>query len=441
MKGTVEPIPLRRLVLADLGEQGVLGVLRRPLDLQADEAAAVAAIVAAVAREGDAALLRYTAEFDQVELTRDRLRVGPEEFAQARGEASAEVVAALRQARERITLYHRHQVRPDWSLTPEGGGRVGQQITPLDRVGIYVPGGTAAYPSSVLMNAVPAKVAGVKSIALATPPGRDGRVNPYVLVAAEEAGVSEVYRVGGAQAIAALAYGTATIPRVDKITGPGNIFVTLAKKLVYGQVGLDMLAGPSEVAVVADGTADPRLVAADLLSQAEHDPRSAAVLFTPEPGLVEAVEVELTAQLAELPRAATAARSLAGQGAAVLTPDLGSAVALADAFAPEHLELLVAEPERWLAEIRHAGTVFLGAFSPEPVGDYLAGTNHILPTGGTARFTSGLSVDDFVRKTSFVALTPEALAHLAPAIETLAGVEGLEAHARAVRLRSKGGKG
>ncbi|HHW13648.1 MAG TPA: histidinol dehydrogenase [Firmicutes bacterium] len=426
---------LRRFKLGEQGEAAILRLLRRPLDFTAPEAAAVAEIVGAVAKEGDAALLRYTARFDLVELTPARLRVGPEEFAAARAQVPAEVVAALRLARERISAYHERQKHESWTFEPGDGSRLGQRVTPLDRVGIYVPGGTAAYPSSVLMNAVPAKVAGVREIALVTPPGRDGEVNPLVLVAAEEAGVDEVYRVGGAQAIAALAFGTATIPRVDKITGPGNIYVTLAKKLVYGQVGIDMLAGPSEVAVVADETADPRLVAADLLSQAEHDSRAVPVLFTPAGELVERVEMELAQQLAALPRAAIASRAVTGQGAAVVTPDVESAVRLADAFAPEHLELLVADPDRWLPQIGHAGTVFLGACAPEPVGDYLAGTNHILPTGGTARFASGLSVDDFVRKTSYVSLTPEALAELAPAIQTLAEVEGLQAHARAIRVR------
>ncbi|MGE5554326.1 MAG: histidinol dehydrogenase [Betaproteobacteria bacterium] len=437
---TAEKVRLRRLAAGDWREEEILRTLRRPLDLAAPELSAVAEIVAAVAKEGDAALLRYTARFDGVELTPDRLRVAPEEFAVARAEVPGEFVSAVRQARDRIEAYHRHQVRQSWSFDPGDGSRLGQQVTPLSRVGIYVPGGTAPLASSVLMNAVPAKVAGVESVALATPPDREGRINPHLLVAAEEAGVKEVYRIGGAQAIAALAFGTVTIPRVDKIAGPGNIYVTLAKKLVYGQVGIDMLAGPSEVAVVADETAEPRLVAADLLSQAEHDVRAVPVLFTPSAALVERVEAELTAQLAELPRAETAARALATQGTAVVTPDLETAVRLADAFAPEHLELLVSEPDYWLPRIRHAGTVFLGAYAPEPVGDYVAGSNHILPTGGTARFASGLSVDDFVRKTSFVALTPEGLARLAPAIEVLAGVEGLAAHARAVRIRLERGK-
>lgn len=440
MSETVERIPLRRLRLAEEGWAKILAALRPPLDFDAPEEAAVREIVGQVAREGDAALLRYTARFDGVELTADRLRVAPEEFAAARREIPEEVQAALRLARERITAYHEHQKRQSWTFTPGDGSRLGQQVTPLRRAGIYVPGGTAAYPSSVLMNAVPAKVAGVESVVLVTPPGKDGRVSPYVLAAAEEAGVDEVYRVGGAQAIAALAFGTATIPRVDKITGPGNLYVTLAKRLVYGQVGIDMLAGPSEVAVVAEGGADPRLVAADLLSQAEHDPRSAAALFTPDEHLVDRVERELAAQLTALPRAGTAARALAGQGVAVVTPDLDSAVRLADAFAPEHLELLVPEPERWLPFVRSAGTVFLGAFAPEPVGDYLAGTNHILPTGGTARFASGLSVDDFIRKTSFVSLTAEALERLGPSIVALAEVEGLTAHAQAVRIRLEGRK-
>jgi histidinol dehydrogenase len=433
-------VRLRRFVLGEWREEQVLRALRRPLDLAAPELAAVGEIVAAVAKEGDAALLRYTARFDGAELLPNRLRVAPEEFAAARAAVPGEFISAVRLAQERIAAYHERQKRESWSWEPGDGSRLGQQVTPLSRVGVYVPGGTAPLASSVLMNVVPAKVAGVASVALATPPDREGRISPYILVAAEEAGVDEIYRIGGAQAIAALAYGTLTIPPVDKITGPGNVYVTLAKKLVYGQVGIDLLAGPSEVAVVADGTADPRLVAADLLSQAEHDLRSAAVLFTPEAELVDRVEAELTAQLAALPRAGTAARALAGQGAAVVTPDLETAVRLADAFAPEHLELLVADPDRWLPKIRHAGTVFLGACAPEPVGDYLAGTNHILPTGGTARFASGLSVDDFVRKTSFVALTREALARLAPAIETLAKVEGLAAHAQAVRIRLEGGE-
>lgn len=433
-------VRLRRLRADDLGEAGVLRTLRPLLRFDASEEAAVREIVAAVAEEGDAALLRYTARFDKVELAADRLRVRPEEFAAARREVPAGVVAALRLAKQRLTAYHERQKRESWTLDPGDGSLLGQLVTPLRRVGLYVPGGTAPLASSVLMNAVPAKVAGVESVVLATPPGKDGRVDPHVLVAAEEAGVDEVYRIGGAQAVAALAFGTETIPRVDKIAGPGNVYVTLAKRLVYGQVGIDMLAGPSEVAVVADGTAGARLVAADLLSQAEHDSRSMAVLFTPEEELVEQVEDELAAQLAVLPRAETAARSLSGQGAAVVTRDLASAVRLADALAPEHLELLVADPERWLPLIRTAGTVFLGSYAPEPVGDYLAGTNHVLPTGGTARFASGLSVDDFVRKTSYVALTREALANLGPAIVTLAGVEGLEAHAQAVRIRLEGGR-
>ncbi|MGE5508792.1 MAG: histidinol dehydrogenase [Chitinophagales bacterium] len=433
-------IELRRLRLTELGEEQVLRTLRRPLALDTPQAAAVAEIVAAVAREGDAAVRSYTARFDQVDLAPDDFRVRPEEFAAARRAVSPEVVSAIRLAKGRLEAYHRRQRRDGWVFEPGDGSRLGQLIVPLQRVGLYVPGGTAPLPSSVLMNAIPAKVAGVARIVLVTPPQRDGSVNPHILVAAEEAGVTEVYRVGGAQAIAALAYGTETIPAVDKITGPGNIFVTLAKKLVFGRVGIDLLAGPSEVAVVADATADPRFVAADLLSQAEHDILAAPLLLTPEEGLLAEVEAELARQLAQLPRAAQAAQALAGQGAAVVTPDVAAAVALADELAPEHLELLVADPETWLANVHCAGTVFLGASAPEPTGDYLAGTNHILPTNGTARFASGLSVDDFVRKTSYVSLTPGVLAELAPSIIALAEVEGLQAHANAVRVRLEGRK-
>lgn len=440
MSGAQGTVRLRRFPVAALGEAEVLKGLRPPLDFAAPEAASVAEIVQAVAREGDAALLRFTARFDGVTLTPEQVRVAPEEFTAARAKVPEQVVAALCLARRRIEAYHRRQLRESWVYAPGDGSRLGQKVTPLNRVGLYVPGGTAPLCSSVLMNAIPAKVAGVGSIALVTPPAKDGTVHPAILAAAEEAGVDEVYRVGGAQAIAALAYGTETIPRVDKIAGPGNLYVTLAKRLVFGQVGIDMLAGQSEVAVVADGTADPRLVAADLLSQAEHDPRAVPALFTPDEALVGRVEAELAAQLARLPRAETARRALAGQGAAVIAPDLKTAIRLADAFAPEHLELLVPEPERWLDLIRTSGTVFLGAYAPEPVGDYLAGTNHILPTGGTARYASGLSVDDFVRKTSFVSFAPETLQELGPAVVTLAEVEGLEAHAQAVRVRLKEGE-
>lgn len=400
-----------------------------------DLASRVAAILDEVRQSGDTALCGFTRRFDKADLNPAQLRVTQEEIEQAYQEVDPEVLASLRIAKERIESFHQKQLNRSWFQPEADGTLVGQLLLPLERVGIYVPGGTASYPSSVLMNAMPAKVAGVKEIVMVTPPGADGKLNPYTVVAAAEAGVHEIYKVGGAQAVGALAYGTETIASVDKITGPGNIFVTLAKRMVYGQVGIDMLAGPSEVLVVADATANAEYAAADLLSQAEHDTLASAILVTHVPSVAEAVCLELERQVALLPRQEITRKSLEQHSAVIVTESLAESLELANAFAPEHLELLVAEPFNCLGQIKHAGAVFLGAYSPEPVGDYLAGPNHVLPTGGTARFYSPLNVDTFMKKTSVISFSQEGLQNLGPDIIRLAEVEGLQAHANAVRVR------
>jgi len=402
-------------------------------DLTAAEV--VAEIVAAVRAEGDAALLRYTELIDGPRLTPSALTVTAAEFAAARAAVDPAVMASLRAAIANVRRYHTEQLPKTWLTGRDHGAMLGQLSLPLERVGVYIPGGTAAYPSSVVMNIVPAVVAGVREIIMAVPPAPDGGVNPYVLAAAEEAGATRVIKAGGAQAVAALAFGTATVPKVDKIVGPGNLFVTLAKKAVYGHCDIDMLAGPSEILIVADAGADPAYVAADLLSQAEHDPLAASILITDSPALAAAVEAELARQLAALPRAAIAREALARGGLIVLAADLAAAMALANAAAPEHLEILTADPFALLPQVRHAGAVFLGPHSPEPLGDYFAGPSHVLPTGGTARFHSVLNVETFMKKTSVIAYTPAALAAAQGDIVRLATAEGLEAHASAVRIR------
>lgn len=402
---------------------------------QAGVEPAVREIVEAVRREGLPAVLRYTERLDGVTLTEESFRVGRAEMQAAYDEVGEEFLSALRQARERVLAFHRRQAPASW-LEPDGRGNLlGQLVRPLARVGIYVPGGSAAYPSSVLMNALPARAAGVGEIAMVTPPGPEGRLHPAVLVAAAEAGVDEVYRAGGAQAIAALAYGAGPLRPVDKICGPGNVYVTAAKRLVFGQVDLDMLAGPSEVVVVADGEANPEWLAADLIAQAEHDPRAAAWLITPSARLARKVIRQVAAQLKSLPRRGIAGRSLKDWGAAVVVPDLAAALALAGELSPEHLELAVSEPFRWLGQVKNAGAVFLGQHTPEPVGDYLAGPSHVLPTGGTARFFSPLGVEDFVKRTSVIYYAETALQADAVAVSTLAEAEGLTGHANAVRRR------
>lgn len=425
---------IRLLRTAELGVEGVVAALARPhADAAPDVVARVAAIVDEVRRQGDGALCELTRRFDGVELAPGELRVSEAEWAAA---AVPEALgAALAEAARRIEAFHRHQLPRSWWVRDEHGSLLGQQVTPLQRVGCYVPGGTAAYPSTVLMNLIPARVAGVRELVVVSPPGSDGRLNPTVLAAARLAGATEAYKVGGAQAIAALAYGTATIRRVDKVVGPGNIYVALAKRLVFGEVGIDLVAGPSEVVVVADAGATPAHVAADLLAQAEHDPMARAVCLTDAPRVAEAVCAEVARQCPRLPRAAIAEAAVRAHGAVVLTRDLAEAVAIANRLAPEHLELAVADPFRWLPSVRHAGAIFLGPDTPEVVGDYLAGPNHVLPTGATARFASGLSVEDFVKRSSLIHYSPAGLRAAWPHLARLAAAEGLDGHAEAARLR------
>jgi histidinol dehydrogenase len=394
----------------------------------------VAEIIARVRAEGDRALFDYTARFDKLELSAATVEVSVEEMDRALAGINAESRACLQLAADRIEAFHRKQKQESWLSTDEPDMLLGQLVRPLDRVGIYVPGGKASYPSSVLMNALPAKVAGVGEIVMAVPmPG--GEVNPHVLAAAKLAGVDRIFKIGGAQAVAALAFGTESVPRVDKITGPGNIYVATAKKQVFGQVDIDMIAGPSEILVVNDGSGDPRHVAADLLSQAEHDELAASILVTTDAGFATAVEQALAEQLASLPRRDIAERALARYGAIVVAADLDEAIAFSNRIAPEHLELAVADPFAVLPSIRHAGAIFMGHHTPEAAGDYLAGPNHTLPTGGTARFFSPLGVDDFVKKSSLISLSRAGLQRVGKAVVHLAELEGLTAHGRSVAIR------
>lgn len=394
-------------------------------------------IIEEVRQDGDAALRRMAKEFDRVEVA--ELRVSDEEIQAAYAQVDAEFLAALRQAAANIRAFHEKQKRTSWMDLQPDGSLLGQIIRPLKRVGLYVPGGKAAYPSSVLMNAIPAIVAGVPEIAMVTPPATAGEegINPHILVAAAEAGVKEIYRAGGAQAVAALAYGTESIQPVDKIVGPGNIYVALAKRFVFGVVDIDMIAGPTDIVVLADEHADPEYVAADLLAQAEHDEMSPAILVTTSQELAESVRLELWRQLDVLPKKAIAAVSTATRGAILLVDSLDEGVDVVNRLAPEHCELLVQEPFNLLPRIENAGAIFLGAYSTEPVGDYFAGPNHVLPTNGTARFSSPLNVDDFLKKSSVIHYSKEALVANGEMIMTLARNEGLEGHARAVEVRLK----
>ncbi|WP_308547035.1 histidinol dehydrogenase [uncultured Selenomonas sp.] len=391
-------------------------------------------IVGDVRRDGDKAVIHYTKLIDRVELTPENLLVSEAEFEAAEQAADPAVVASLRKAAENVRRYHQEQKPNSWMTYRDQGSILGQSIIPLDRVGIYVPGGTAAYPSSVIMNAVPAVVAGVREIIMMVPP-KNGKINPYVLLAARAAGVKKIYKIGGAQAIAAMAFGTETVPRVDKITGPGNIFVTLAKKEVYGHVDIDMLAGPSEILIVADKTADPVYTAADMLSQAEHDPLASSIVITDDEELAGKVAAEAEQQLVKLPRRGIAQASIDRNGLIVVAEDMMQAMRFANVSAPEHMELLTAQPFQLLPYVRHAGAVFLGAYSPEPLGDYFAGPNHVLPTGGTARYYSVLNVETFMKRTSIISYTQPALAAVSDDIIRLAETEGLQAHANAIRLR------
>ncbi|WP_168118486.1 histidinol dehydrogenase [Paenibacillus sp. HB172176] len=394
-------------------------------------------IVGDVKAEGDAALLRYTAQHDGVKLAAAELRVTPQEIEAAYGRVDAAFLTAIREAAVNIRAFHEKQKRASWMDLQPDGTMLGQIMRPLKRVGVYVPGGKAAYPSSVLMNVIPAQVAGVPEIVMVTPPATGGKegIDPYILVAAAEAGVKELYRVGGAQAIAALAYGTETIAPVDKICGPGNIYVALAKRAVFGAVDIDSIAGPSEIVVLADGDADASYIAADLLSQAEHDEMASSILVTPSRELAEAVAAEVERQLSQLPREAIARSSIDNYGAVLLVDSIEAGIAVVNQLAPEHLEILTSDPMKLLGFIENAGAIFLGPYSSEPVGDYFAGPNHIIPTNGTARFSSPVNVDDFMKKSSLIYYSKEALMANGENIMTLARHEGLEGHARAIEIR------
>ena len=391
-----------------------------------------------VKKQGDRALVTFTKKFDRVQLSPDTLPVSKAEMAAALDSLSRPERVALLTAAKRITAFHQKQRQTSWSYRDPLGVTLGQVITPLERAGVYVPGGKAAYPSSVLMNVIPAKVAGVKDIIVVSPPSPHG-YHPGILAAAHLAGADSFFRIGGAQAVAALAYGTQSIPRVDKIVGPGNIYVATAKRLVFGQVDIDMIAGPSEVLVIADESASPTYVAADMLSQAEHDELAAPLCLTTSEQVATAVAQALTEQLATLKRHDIAAAAVKNFGAVIVARDRAEVTELANAIAPEHLELAVKNPRTWLKDIRHTGAIFLGHLSTEPFGDYIAGPNHVLPTGGTARFSSPLGVYDFLKRTSVIEASPRAIAKLGPHIVRLAEMEGLEAHARAVQYRLNGG--
>lgn len=396
---------------------------------------AVKAIMENVKQEGDAAVKRYTERFDGAVL--DTLLVTIEEIDEAYADMDENMLDILQEAAANIRSFHEKQLRPSWMTTEENGTILGQKITPLDSVGVYVPGGTAAYPSSVLMNVVPAKVAGVDRIVMVSPPGKNGKIPAAVLVAADMAGVKEIYKIGGAQAVAALAYGTESIKSVDKITGPGNIYVALAKREVYGDVDIDMIAGPSEITILADETARASEVAADLLSQAEHDERACSILVTTSEKLAHEVAEEVERQLAVLPRREIAAKSLEHYGAIYLVRDMDEAVETINQIAPEHLEMMTENAMELLGRIKHAGAIFIGRYSSEPVGDYFAGTNHVLPTNGTARFSSPLNVEDFQKKSSIIAYSESAFKKNGEKIAAFARLEGLEAHARAIETRFK----
>jgi histidinol dehydrogenase len=424
-----------------------------------EKEATVREVLQTVRQEGDRALLRYTEQFDGVSLTAAQLRVSGAELDAAYQQVSQSFLEAIRLAQRQIRAFHEMRIPKSWvhfgeagksgpKAGPKSGAEagktggsvvLGKRYTPVDRAGLYVPGGKAAYPSTVLMNAIPAIVAGVARPVVVTPPGRDGTINPAVLVAAQEAGVREIYRVGGAQAIAALAYGTETIPKVDVITGPGNVYVTLAKKLVYGTVGIDSLAGPSEVLIIADRTANPTYVAADMLAQAEHDQMAAAILLTDDTVIARKVVEELGRQLEDHPRREMTQQAIDRYGLVIVVESLAHAAELSNGFAPEHLELEIAEPWDLIPKIRHAGAIFIGSSTPEAIGDYLAGPNHTLPTSGAARYASALSVETFMKHSSLIEYSPEALMSVASAVDVLAQTEGLHSHGESVRLRQRGG--
>jgi histidinol dehydrogenase len=427
-------MPLK-LVATDAGfEPAFRELLASKREDSIDVNATVAAILADVRARGDTALIEYTERFDRLTLTPETLRISEAEIDAASAKCIPADLEALEMAAERIRDYHRRQVPADLDYSDEAGVRLGHRWTPVSAAGLYVPGGTASYPSSVLMNAIPAAVAGAERVVMVVPTP-DGIISPLVLAAAKLAGVTEIYRIGGAQAVAALAYGTQTIAPVDKIVGPGNAYVAAAKKQVFGTVGIDMIAGPSEILVIADAQNDPRWIAADLLSQAEHDTAAQSILITDDAGFAEAVERAVEVHLQSLLRTEIARESWNAHGAVILVPDLETAAKLSDRIAPEHLELAVEDPDALAAKLRHAGAIFLGRFTPEAIGDYVAGPNHVLPTARSARFSSGLSVLDFLKRSSLISCSPESLRAIGPAAVTLANAEGLGAHALSIALR------
>lgn len=427
---------MRIITLDDTSTKHLLAdLLRRNPGQYGEFAKAVEDIVNDVRSRGDEALFEYTRRFDHADLTAANIRVTEEEIREAMDQADPALLDVMKHSMENIRSFHEKQKRNSWFDARPDGTFLGQKVTALERVGVYVPGGKAAYPSSVLMNILPAKVAGVKKIVMVTPPGRDGRINPVTLAAAHLAGAGEIYRAGGAQAIAALAFGTGSIPKVDKIVGPGNMFVALAKKAVYGYVSIDSIAGPSEILVIADESANPRYVAADLLSQAEHDELASAVLVTTSRKLAQAVSQETEGFLKELPRSEIMSRSLENYGYILVAESMEQAVDVCNSIAPEHLEILTKNPFELMTKIQNAGAIFMGEYSCEPLGDYFAGPNHILPTNGTARFFSPLGVDDFTKKSSIIYYSREALLKAHQEIEVFAQAEQLTAHANSIRVR------
>lgn len=427
---------MRIVALTEETKQNLLeDLLKRSPQSYGEYENRVAEIVEDVRRRRDAAVFEYTERFDHVFLTSDSIRVTKKEIEEAYAQTDVKLIEVIRKALVNIRAYHEKQRQYSWFDSRTDGVMLGQKVTPLSRIGVYVPGGKAVYPSSVLMNVLPAKVAGVGSIIMTTPCGKNGKVNPSTLVAANEAGVDEIYKVGGAQAVAAMAFGTQTIPKVDKIVGPGNIYVALAKKAVYGFVNIDSIAGPSEILVLADETANPRFVAADLLSQAEHDELASAILITTSRKLAEAVTEEIEKFTQELSRREIIQKSLANFGYILVADSMDTAIAAANDIASEHLEIVTANPFEVMTKIKNAGAIFIGEYSSEPLGDYFAGPNHVLPTNGTARFFSPLGVDDFIKKSSIVYYSKEALEEIHEDIETFAKAEQLTAHANSIHVR------
>lgn len=432
---------IRILNLADGRDELIRMLKSRNSGISEELTPKVRAILDDVKQNGDEAVAKYTAMFDWSCASPNEIRVTREEIDEAYGIIEKEFIETLKVSVERVRKFHIKQKQNSWFDTEEQGGMLGQLVRALDTVGLYVPGGKAAYPSSVIMTAVPAKSAGVKRLIITTPPGKNGKINPAILVAANEAGVDEIYKVGGAQAIGAMAFGTKTIPQVDKIVGPGNIFVTLAKKLVYGTVDIDMIAGPSEILVIADDSAVPEYVAADLLSQAEHDEMASAILLTASENIAQQVKIHLEKQMEELPRKEIVQKSIRDYGCIAVCSTLEDAIKTANLVSPEHLELCVEEPTKYLGLIRNAGAIFIGNFSPEPIGDYIAGPSHVLPTSGTARFYSPLSVDHFMKKTSLIWFDQESMNSLAEHVIRFAEKEEFQAHANSLKVRLKNDRG